>query len=65
MYWRKLDKRSDRIDQRAMPIGSPHIKAWRRNRRWRLYVVSGLQCAEMHSLLDEEGEEKTGEEDPI
>ena len=30
----------DRIDQRAMPIGSLHIRAWRmRNRRWRLFVV--------------------------
>ena len=36
MYWHKLDERSDRIDQRAMPMGSLHIRAWRRNRRWRL-----------------------------
>ena len=34
------DQVSDRIDQRAMPIGSLHIRAWRmRNRRWRLFVV--------------------------
>ena len=40
MYWHKFDKRSDRIDQRAMPIGSLHIRAWRmRNGRWRLFVV--------------------------
>ena len=39
VYWHKLDKRSDRIEQRAMPIGSLHIRVWRRHRRWRLYVV--------------------------
>ena len=40
MYGHKFDQRSDRIDQRAMRIGSLHIKAWRmRNGRWRLFVV--------------------------
>ena len=40
MYWHKFDKRSDRIDQKAMPIGSLQIRAWRmRNGRWRLFVV--------------------------
>ena len=35
-----LDRTSDRIGQRAMPIGSLHIRAWRmRNGRWRLFVV--------------------------
>ena len=45
MYWHKFDKRSDRIDQRAMPIGSLHIRAWRmRNGRWRLFVVRVDPC---------------------
>ena len=40
MHWHKFDQRSDTIDQRAMPIGSLHIRAWRmRNGRWRLFVV--------------------------